>query len=81
MIPNKGRSWRRQYPTISSHHLGSHLPCSFFLSVNSADRTSVIGVQRLLQVRGITTFLDRDKLVSGLTRPQALEQAPELLPA
>ena len=46
-----------------------------FLSFNSADRTSVIAVQKLLQARGITTFLDRDNLVSGLAWPQALEQA------
>ena len=46
-----------------------------FLSFNSADRTSVITVQKLLQARGITTFLDRDNLVSGLAWPQALEQA------
>ena len=46
-----------------------------FLSYNSADRTSVIAVQKLLQARGITTFLDQDNLVSGLAWPQALEQA------
>jgi TIR domain len=46
-----------------------------FLSYNSADRTSVVAAQKLLQARGITTFLDRDNLVSGLAWPQALEQA------
>ena len=46
-----------------------------FLSYNSADRTSVIAIQKLLQARGITTFLDHDNLVSGLAWPQALEQA------
>ena len=46
-----------------------------FLSYNSADRTSVITVQKLLEARGITTFLDRDNLVSGLAWPHALEQA------
>jgi energy-coupling factor transporter ATP-binding protein EcfA2 len=46
-----------------------------FLSYSSADRTSVTAVQKLLQARGITTFLDRDNLVSGLAWPQALEQA------
>ncbi len=46
-----------------------------FLSFNSADRTSVIAVQKLLQARGTTTFLDHDNLVSGLAWPQALEQA------
>jgi hypothetical protein len=46
-----------------------------FLSYNSAVRTSVMAVQKLLKARGITTFLDRDNLVSGLAWPQALEQA------
>ena len=46
-----------------------------FLSYSNADRTSVIAVQKLLQARGITTFLDHDNLVSGLPWPQALEQA------
>ena len=46
-----------------------------FLSFNSADRTSVIAVQKLLKARGVTTFLDRDNLVSVLAWPQALEQA------
>src|ERR1700730_16593419 len=46
-----------------------------FLSYSSADRTSVLAFQKLLQARGITTFLDRDNLVSGLAWPQALEQA------
>ena len=45
-----------------------------FLSYNSADRTSVVAVQRLLEVRGITTFLDRDDLVPGLPWMPALEQ-------
>jgi len=46
-----------------------------FLSYSSADRTSVIAVQKLLQARAITTFFDRDNLASGLAWPQALEQA------
>jgi hypothetical protein len=46
-----------------------------FLSYNSADRQAVIAIQRLLRARGITTFLDRDNLVSGLPWPQALEEA------
>jgi WD40 repeat protein len=46
-----------------------------FLSYSSADRIPVIAVQKLLQARGINTFLDRDDLVSGLAWPQALEQA------
>jgi len=45
-----------------------------FLSYNSADRTSVIAVQKLLQARGIATFLDRDQLVAGLPWGDALEQ-------
>ena len=46
-----------------------------FLSYSSADQTSVMAVQKLLKARGITTFLDRDNLVSGVAWPQALEQA------
>jgi WD40 repeat protein/KaiC/GvpD/RAD55 family RecA-like ATPase len=45
-----------------------------FLSYNSADRQAVIAVQNLLRARGITTFLDRANLVTGLPWPQALEQ-------
>ena len=45
-----------------------------FLSYSSADRTSVVAVQKLLQARGINAFLDPDNLVSGLPWPQALEQ-------
>ena len=45
-----------------------------FISYNSIDRISVIAVQKLLQARGITTFLDRDNLVPDLAWPQALEQ-------
>jgi len=46
-----------------------------FLSYNTADRTSVVTIQRLLEARGITTFLDRDRLMPGLPWPEALEQA------
>jgi WD40 repeat protein len=45
-----------------------------FLSYNSADRGAVIAVRDLLRARGITTFLDRDNLVTGLPWPQSLEQ-------
>src|ERR1035441_4976959 len=45
-----------------------------FLSYNSADRPSVVAVQKLLAARGITTFLDRDQLVPGMPWPQALEE-------
>jgi hypothetical protein len=49
--------------------------CRLFLGYNSADRTSVVAVQKLLQARGISTFLDRDKLVPGLPCLPRLEQA------
>lgn len=47
---------------------------SLFLSYNSADRPAVVAVQRLLAARGITTFLDRDRLIPGLPWPVALEE-------
>jgi WD40 repeat protein len=47
---------------------------SLFLSYNSADRSFVIAVQRLLEARSITTFLDRDQLSPGLPWPVALEE-------
>ena len=46
-----------------------------FVSYNTVDRTSVIAIQKVLEARGVTTFLDRDQLVPGLPWPQALEQA------
>jgi hypothetical protein len=46
-----------------------------FLSYSGADRTSVTAVQKLLEARGITTFLDHDNLVPGLAWMPALEQA------
>ncbi len=46
-----------------------------FVSYNAADRASVTTIQRLLEARGIPTFLDRDRLVPGLPWPHALEQA------
>jgi len=45
-----------------------------FLSYNSADRQAVVAVQKLLEARGIRTFLDRHNLVPGLPWPQALEE-------
>ena len=45
-----------------------------FLSYNSVDRSSVVAVQRLLEARGVTTFLDRGQVVPGLPWPQALEE-------
>jgi hypothetical protein len=46
-----------------------------FLSYNGIDRPSVVAVQKLLEERSITTFLDRDHLVPGLPWPEALEEA------
>jgi WD40 repeat protein len=34
----------------------------------------VVAVQKLLEARGITTFLDREKLIAGFAWPQALEE-------
>jgi len=48
---------------------------SLFLSYNSGDRSSVVAVQKVLEARGITTFLDRDQLAPGLPWPQSLEEA------
>src|SRR5262245_40596761 len=44
-----------------------------FLSYHGPDRDAVREVQRLVQGRGLTTFLDRDSLPRGLPWPQALE--------
>jgi WD40 repeat protein len=44
-----------------------------FLSYNSVDRPFAVAVQKLLEGRGITTFLDHDQLVPGLPWPVALE--------
>jgi hypothetical protein len=46
-----------------------------FLSYHSVDRESVQTIQRLLEARGIKTFLDRTHLVAGLPWPLALEEA------
>jgi WD40 repeat protein len=45
-----------------------------FLSYNSVDRDLVQRVQKVLEARGISTFIDRDNLVVGLPWPEALEQ-------
>lgn len=45
-----------------------------FLSYNRADGQAVLDVQKLLEARSITTFLDRNNLVAGLPWPQALEE-------
>ena len=47
---------------------------SLFLSYNNVDRSFVVAVQRLLEARGVTTFLDRDQLIPGLPWPVALEE-------
>src|SRR5687767_385787 len=46
-----------------------------FLSYHGPDRDAVRAVQRLVQARGVSTFLDRDSLVRGLPWPEALEDA------
>src|SRR5262245_9831910 len=57
------------YACSSSMGLGQ-----IFLSYNSIDRPSVVALQKLLETRGIRTFLDRDQLVPGLPWPVALEE-------
>ena len=52
-----------------------HSKFDLFLSYNRQDQRAVLDVRRKLELRGIHTFLDRDKLVAGLPWPQALEQA------
>jgi hypothetical protein len=47
---------------------------ALFLSYNSVNRSSVLAVQKLLEARGVTTFLDRDRLTPGLPWPVALEE-------
>ena len=48
---------------------------TLFLSYNGIDRRPlVIAVLKLLEARGITTFLDRDRPTPGLPWPIALEQ-------
>jgi hypothetical protein len=46
---------------------------ALFLSYNSIDHPAVVAVQKLLEARGITTFLDRHRLAPGLPWPRALE--------
>src|SRR4051794_34322623 len=46
-----------------------------FLSYNRLDQEAVVSICKLLDARGLRTFLDRDQLVPGLPWPQALEQA------
>ena len=44
-----------------------------FLSYHSADRESVRVLQRQLEARGVSTFLDRERLALGLPWGRALE--------
>ena len=46
-----------------------------FLSYHRSDRESVDTVRQILNVRGVSTFLDHTNLTAGLPWPQALEQA------
>ena len=46
-----------------------------FLSYNRQDQEAVQSICQRLKLRGIPTFLDRDRLGAGLPWPQALEQA------
>lgn len=46
-----------------------------FTSYHSTDREAVQTIQRLLEARGIRTFLDRAHLIAGLPWPHALEEA------
>jgi WD40 repeat protein len=45
-----------------------------FLSYNEADRESVLAVQRLLEARGISTFLYHRSQTAGFSWPQVLEE-------
>src|SRR5262245_57273184 len=56
----------RELPAIAETDL--------FLSYNRRDLQAVLTIRKLLKLRGINTFLDRDQLVAGLPWPQALEQ-------
>jgi tetratricopeptide (TPR) repeat protein len=46
-----------------------------FLSYNRQDQAPVLDIRRLLELRGIRTFVDRDQLPEGLPWPQALERS------
>src|SRR4051794_71501 len=45
-----------------------------FLSYYNADRAAALELDEALRARGLSTFLDRRQLVSGLPWPEALEQ-------
>ena len=55
--------------------MATSLNRDLFLSYHAPDQPTVRRVQRLLEIRGISTFLDRDQLIAGLPWPQALEEA------
>src|SRR5947208_13761400 len=46
-----------------------------FLSYNSADQKTIARIAKLLEGRGLQTFLDYRDLAVGLPWPEALEQA------
>ena len=54
---------------------GDTMAYDVFLSYQSGDRKSVMVVQRLLEARGLSAFIDREHLLAGLPWPQALEEA------
>jgi hypothetical protein len=49
------------------------LMADLFLSYHGRDRESVRAIQRLVQARGISTFLDPDDLARGQPWPQTLK--------
>jgi hypothetical protein len=46
-----------------------------FLRYSSPDRQDVTAVQKLIEVRGITTFVDRSNLIAGVPWAETLERA------
>src|SRR5262249_32765785 len=70
----RDRTVSRTAPT--EHHIISLLKKvqDLILSYNPLDQEAVLEARRLLEARGIETFLDRDQLVPGLPWPEALEE-------
>lgn len=58
----------------SAHSVQRPAP-ELFLSYSSADQGAVVRVQRLLQAKGVSTFLDRTNLEPGMPWVQVLEEA------
>ncbi len=58
-------------PGMNDHRVAADL----FLSYHGPDRAAVRTVQRMVQARGLTTFLDRDSLRRGLPWLPELERA------